>query len=92
MQPGDRIAFTRAFVASLGNDYGTAQQRGVFVSDPAPGSTLARVRWDDDGPELYRAHAEQYGHDFADDEFFNGSSVHFANICGIKTKKFIEIA
>ena len=85
---GDRIAYTRAFVDSMGGRYATAQRRGVFLSDDG---ALARVLWDDYDLQTYRVHAEQWGEDFAADEFVNGSGVNLGSICRTRSLEFIEI-
>jgi hypothetical protein len=43
--PGDRIAYTRAFVKSTGSCYEMAQRRGTFVEMDG---IFAFVRWDDE--------------------------------------------
>jgi hypothetical protein len=84
---GDRIAYTRAFLDSLGGRYDIAQRRGTFMTEDG---TLARVIWDDYSTQVYWSHAGLWGEDFADDEFVNGSAVMLGSICKIRSLAFIE--
>ena len=88
LQPGQRIAYTRAFLASYGNDYNMAQRRGTFLGYDDHMS--ARVRWDGITEAEYAAFADRYGQDFVDDIREHGSAVHRDNVCGTKSTAFIE--
>ena len=93
LNPGDRIAFSRAFLKSIGGDYATVQRRGVFIA-PDTHSNLARVRWDDYdysiGSAQFKAAAEQYGEDYAEEIAANGSRVNIHNICRVGSVAFAD--
>jgi hypothetical protein len=84
--PGDRVAYTAAFVRQLGCRYEDGQRRGTFLSYRPGDDLFGFVRWDDENlsqhdhdPE-YREHVRELG-----------MMICLANICKPESCRFGDI-
>jgi hypothetical protein len=88
LAPGDRVAYTAAFLKSTAQHTGGApRRRGTFLECWKPNPDYARVRWDD-FEEHAAYYAKQWGEDYVADAREHGQLVHAKNIAKVGSYRF----